>query len=779
MHGFDQVNEHALRKQFANRLKQLTKTSGNTLASLQKKTALSKGAIHDALNGKRRSHLDTVIKIVKACDGDEVSWRVEWAELNRALDDARDTGNDEPPGQRPTWQQPPPRQLPAAVADFVGRDSELDLLAEQLNRSTQGASIVAITSIGGTAGVGKTALALWWGNQVSDQFPDGQLYIDLRGHRPEPPRRSGEAVALVLGALGVPATRVPGDEDERAGLYRSLLAGKKMLVVLDNAASAEQVRPLLPNSPDCLVMVTSRIELPGLIAGNGARQIILDRLTPEEAVELLRRIVGQSRVDAEPDAAAEIARRCAYLPLALRVAAQRAMASSGFTLAEIVEQLTKARHHLDLLATPDNDQSMNVRVVFSWSYRALPTTSARMFRMLGLHAGPEISVPAAAALADVTAAEAEHLLEALAGVHLLERAGRSRYRFHDLLRDYAAEQAVEDETVSDRDAAVVRVLDTYLHTADAADRVLAPSRLRAPINPSQPVSHAVAFTSYPQALEWFDTERTNLTAAARQAAETGQDDIAWKIPVAMSVYCYVRKPWTDWIASHEIGLAAARRSREPFGEAAILTGLGAAEYERRQYQRAVDHLDQARSLWHDIDHQWGEAITLNILGSANRDLGRFKQAITCFDQALTIWPKINETWGKGVTLHNLGTTYRELGQPEDAVQWLHQAIEVRRAMPDRYGEAWALHDLGTIHAARHQFDDAIASFGQVLTIRREIGDRHGEAQTHYELGKAMHDRGSPEAGTEHLRQALTIFDDLHDPRAREVRARLETTHDVG
>ncbi|HEX6354040.1 tetratricopeptide repeat protein [Actinophytocola sp.] len=752
-------------QQFADRLRELVNASGYSLRDLARKTRLSKSGVHDALDGEHFPSLEKVVKIVRVCAGDEKWWREKWAEVNAARRNKRAPAESTEPG----WRRPPPRQLPATVADFVGRADEFEILTEQLKRSPHHRSPVVITSIEGTAGVGKTALAVWWGSRMTDRFPHGQLYVDLRGYGPGQPRRSGDAVAAFLGALGVPAAQVPGDEDERTALYRSLLAGKKTLVVLDNAASAEQVRPLLPGPSSCLVIVTSRDELPGLVASNGAQQIVLDRLAAPDAVELLRRIIGRDRVDAEPEAADEIARRCAYLPLALRVAAQRALSSQHLTLTEITSQLATAHDRLDLLATPDNDRTMNVRVVFSWSYQALPTGAARLFRLLGLHAGPEIGIPAAAALADITTTEAAELLEIISGAHLLDRVGEDRYRFHDLLHDYAAEQAVEDETAQDRAEAVLRVLETYLHAADAADKAFTPTRLRVPLDPSPRVREVPVFDTYAQAMEWFDLERTNLAAATRQAADAGNDDVAWKIPAAMSVYCYVRKPWEEWLTSHEIGLAAARRGHAPLGEAALLSGLGAASYELREHRAAVEHLEQAVALWRDLDHLWGEAIALNILGSAHRDLRQFEQAITCFQRALAIWPMIDQIWGKGVTLHNLGTTYRELGEFEQAVDWLSQSIEVRRAMPDRYGEGWALHDLGVVQTDLARFTDAITYFDQALTIRREIGDRHGEAQTHYELGKAAHATGDSTVAEEHLHDALTIFDDLHDPRAHEVK----------
>lgn len=354
----------------------------------------------------------------------------------------------------------------------------------------------------------------------------------------------------------------------------------------------------------------------------------------------------------------------------------------------------------------------------------------------------------------------------------MERSGKDRYRCHDLLHDYARERAVADETAGDRDAAVRRLLDLYLRGADAADRVLSPHRLRAPVDPSAPGEPPLAFAGYDEALAWFDDECSNLAGAVRQAFEAGLSGTAWKIASAMSVYCFVRKPWPEWLSSHETGLAAALRAGDAFGEAALRTGLGAAEYDLHRYASAVEHLDRAQELWQRSDNLWGEAVAVNIMGSAYRDLGRHTDAVTCFRRALDIWPRIEEVWGKGVTLHNLGTTYRELGQKEDAVSWLVSAIAVRRELPDPYGEAWARHDLGVVHGECGRHDEAAAEFTRALTIRHEIGDRHGAAQTLVELGKAAQETGEPDTAAGHLRAALAIYTDLHDPRAEEVRARL-------
>jgi tetratricopeptide (TPR) repeat protein len=464
----------------------------------------------------------------------------------------------------------------------------------------------------------------------------------------------------------------------------------------------------------------------------------------------------------------EIARRCGCLPLALRVAG--AHSTTTLSLAEVAEQLATAP--LDLLATADDDHTTNVRGVFSWSYHALHAEEARMFRLLGLHPGPDVGLAAAAVLAGLTPSAAARLLDGLTAANLVERSGKDRYRCHDLLRDYARERVVADESAEDRDTALRRLLDMYLHGADAADRLVSPHRLRAPLDPPDPAVPILAFAGYDEALAWFDDERVNLTAAVRQAFEAGLSGTAWRIASAMSVYCFVRKPWPEWLASHETGLAAALRAGDAFGEAALRTGLGAAQYDLHRYESAVDHLDRARSLWRRSGNLWGEAIAVNIMGSAHRDLGRLTDAVTCFHWALEIWLRIDEVWGKGVTLHNLGTTYQKLGRREDAVTWLVGAIAVRRDLPDRYGEAWARHDLGVVHGECGRHDEAAAEFARALAIRHQIGDRHGAAQTLVELGKVARETGEPATAAEHLRAALAILTELDDPRAEEVRALL-------
>jgi NB-ARC domain-containing protein/tetratricopeptide repeat protein len=464
--------------------------------------------------------------------------------------------------------------------------------------------------ISGTAGVGKTALAVRWAHQLQDRFPDGQLYVNLRGYHPGPPMTPEQALDCFLRALDVSVEKIPIGMDEKAGLYRSLLNGRRVLVVLDNANTVEQVRPLLPGSPGCLVVVTSRSQLAGLFIRDGAHRVSLDPLPPAEAVLLLRQIMGAARVDAEPDVAVKLARQCAYLPLALRISAERVVSRPHITLADLAGELANERDRLDVLAAHD-DETTAVRSVFFWSYRTLPPAAAHIFRLLGLHAGPDISIPVAAVLAGTTPPQARLLLNVLTGVHLLEETGHDRYRFHDLLRVYAAERVATEETDHERDSAVRRLLTWYLHTADAAGRVLTPQWRYVPLDFPEAGFLPLVFTTYQQALEWCEAESANLVAATRHAAECGQHVIAWKLPAVLWNFFILRRHWADWITTHETGLAAARHLHDRYGEAWITNNLGGCYRCLGQFDEAINYLQQALVAWRELDDRWGEGWTLN------------------------------------------------------------------------------------------------------------------------------------------------------------------------
>ncbi len=500
-----------------------------------------------------------------------------------------------------------PRQLPAAVARFAGRSDELGVLAGLAEQAASGAGdTVVISAIGGMPGVGKTALAVLFAHRVADLFPDGQLYADLRGFGPSgdpvPPAR---VVREFLGALGVAPQAIPADVDAQAGLYRSVLAGKRVLVVIDNARDAAQVRPLLPGSAGCLVLVTSRSQLAGLAAVEGARLLPLGLLPEQEARELLAGRLGAGRVEAESEAVTELIGLCARLPLALAITAARAAARPDHPLAAVAAELRAAGGPLDALDA--GEPTASVRAVFSWSYRQLSPAAARLFRLLGIHPGPDISAPAAASLAGAESAQARYLLAELGRAHLIAEHAPGRYAFHDLLRAYAVEQAHALDGDAARRAAVGRVLGHYLHTAHAAAVLVNPSRTSLRIAPPDPGVTSERLTGQRQALAWFEAEHHVLLAAATLAAETGFDRHAWQLPLVIADYLDASGHWHELAAVARSALDAATRLGEAGGEAAAHRVLAGAHAQLARYDLARAHLADSLELYRRLGDRAGQA----------------------------------------------------------------------------------------------------------------------------------------------------------------------------
>jgi len=761
-------------------LKQLQQRCELDRAELAHQLGYSRSQLYAILGGRiiRPPEWDRLVEpLVRACTGNDehavAFWRRRHDVLVQVCSELNRPGRPDDTARSAERTRVVPAQLPANVDVFTGRAKELTELDHLLAVTAGGSTAVMIFVIAGAAGVGKTALAVRWAHRVQDQFPDGQLYVNLRGYDRSPPVTPGQALDEFLRTLDVPHEKIPTRVEAQAGLFRSLLNGRRVLAVLDNANTAEQVRPLLAGSPGCLAVVTSRSRLSGLIARDGAHRVTLDALPPAEAIMLLRQTIGAVRVDAEPDAAVKLARQCDYLPLTLRIAAERVASHPHITLADLTDEFGNEGDRLDALVT-DDDEITAVRSLFSWSYRALPPEDARMFRLLGLHAGPTISVPAAAALAGTTTPRAQRLLDSLTGVHLLEDTGRDRYRFHDLLRIYAAECAAAEETDHDRDIAVCRLLNWYLHTADAAGRVLTPQWRDVSLD-SPPLDNSpLAFTTYHQALEWCEVERANLVAATRHAAQCGQHVIAWKLPAVMWRFFRLRGHWVDWITTHEIGLAATHYLNDKHGQAWIANNLGDSYRGLGRFDEALDHLQQALAAWCDLDDRWGEGWTLYNLGTTYRSLGWFDEALDHYQQALARGREMGKQYGEAWALHSLATTYRSLGRIEEAFEHYQQALRVRREMGDPDGEAWTLSSLGTTYRSLGRFDEALDHYQQTLNVYREISDRWGEGRTMRHLGDVFHDTGQLEAARASWCQALVIFEELRDPQAADVRARLET-----
>jgi hypothetical protein len=490
------------------------------------------------------------------------------------------------PAPAPAAKTAVPRELPTGVRSFVGRSGELLALTKALDESgAETPGTVVISAIAGTAGVGKTALALSWAHQVADRFPDGQLHVNLHGFDPSgTPCAPEVAIRRFLDALGVVPQRIPPGPEAQAGLYRSLLADRRMLVMLDNARDEHQVRPLLPASPGSLVLVTSRSQLSGLVAADDARLLILDVLSHAEAVQLLTARIGRTRAAAEADAVDQIATLCACLPLALAVAAARAAARPGFPLSALAAELRDGDGRMDALDA--GDPAVSVRAVFSWSYRQLTAEAARMFRLLGLHPGPDISVPAAASLTAREQPETRRLLTELTRLHLIAEHVPGRYAFHDLLRAYAADQSRACDSGPERQEAKGRVLDHYLHSAAQGAFTVSSTFEPLTLVPPRPGTVPERPAGPRGALAWFDAEHLVLLGAVGLAAESGFDRHAWQLPWAMTPFLRKRGHWQEWAATQRTALAAATRLGDIAGQATSRRLLATAYDDLGDYEQA-------------------------------------------------------------------------------------------------------------------------------------------------------------------------------------------------
>ncbi|MFF4489895.1 tetratricopeptide repeat protein [Streptomyces sp. NPDC001544] len=647
-----------------------------------------------------------------------------------------------------------PAQLPMEAAAFIGRDEELARLDALLATAAERPAAVLISAVSGTAGVGKTALAVHWAHRARDRFPDGQLYVNLRGYDPDQPMTAAETLVRFLTALGVPGQDVPLEPDDRAARYRSEVADRRMLIVLDNAATVEQVRPLLPGTGSCAVLVTSRDSLAGLVAREGAHRLDLDLLPADAARALLRRLVG-ARAEADPGAVDDLAAQCARLPLALRVAAELAVSRPTTPLAELVTELADQQRRLDLLDA-DGDPRAAVAAVFSWSLRHLPANVARTFRLLGLHPGPDLDAYAAAALCDSGLTEAHRALDILARAHLVQPVGGGRYGMHDLLRAYATRLATVEDAPDVPRAAVDRLCDHYLATAGAAMGCLHPAE--AHLRPGiPPAATPMPDLSDPDAARaWLDTERPCLTAVAAHTAAHGRPTHA--IRLSLTLYRYlVTGHHTDGLTIHGHARDAARQTGDLVSEARALLGLGTAYWQLAQHQPATRHLQQALTLFRRVGDPTGQARALVNLGLVAERQGRYLPAVENLEQALVLYRRVEDRLGEAIVLKDLASVERQLGRYGPAADRLRQALTLLRRSGNRYLEAHALNDLGMVEARLGRYGPAVDHQEQALLLLREVGDRYGEAGALNSLGIIRTRLGRPEEAAECHRQAIGIY----------------------
>lgn len=656
-----------------------------------------------------------------------------------------------------------PAQVPAAVAGFTGRAEHVERLDGLLVRADdrQPPPIAVVT---GTGGVGKTSLALHWAQRVRDRFPDGQLYVNLRGYDPDLPVGPGDTLSGFLRALGVDSRDIPQDLAERSAAFRSRLAGRRVLVVLDNARTAAQVRPLLPGSPGCAVLVTSRDSMRGLIAKDGATRLRLDLLPADEAGDLLRALIGD-RASADPRAVDVLVELCARLPLALRLAAELATGRPAASLADLAGELTREQDRLDRL-DDDADPHAALRSAFSWSYRHLPPAVARVFRLLGAHPCRELGVAAIAALTGSDDAAARRHVDALVQSHLVERTADGRFQMHDLLRTYARGLAAEVDGDDGRDAAVRALAEHYVRVAAVAMGLFDPAdHAGRPSAPAPPCLRTRA-----DAVGWLEAERANLLAVAEHAARHGDAEHAEALTATLWPYFHVRGHHDESLALHTHALVAGRRRADRAAEGAALTGFGVACERLGRYEEALRHHEQAVAVGRETGDVSFTGRVLKNLGVVLRRLGRHEEAERTFQEALSIARAIGNRRGEAAVLCSLALVHEASGRHEEALRHMDRAVA---AVPDVDNDhALVGHlqaNLGLVHLRLGRWEIAAKHLAEALAGARATGNRDLEAEVLDTLGELATAGGDPGRAVEHHHEALALTRRTGD-RHEEARA---------
>ncbi|WP_413103354.1 AfsR/SARP family transcriptional regulator [Streptomyces sp. Inha503] len=672
-----------------------------------------------------------------------------------------------------------PQQLPSEVAHFTGRERELAGLDALLPASTgtgegdgggggRASTAARITVIAGSGGLGKTTLAVHWAHRVRDRFPDGQLYVNLRGFGPtDSAMTAAEAVRGFLDAFQVPAHRIPATLEAQTALYRSLLADRRMLILLDNARDAEQVRPLLPGSPGCLVVLTSRNELTSLVVAEQAQPLPLDLLDRDESRELLISRVGGERVAAEPEAVEEVITVCAGLPLALAIVAARAATHPRFSLEALAGELRDARGSLD--AFEGGDATTDVRAVFSWSYHTLGADAARLFRLLGVHPGPDIAAPAAASLVGIPVPQARRLLIQLTRAHLITERAPGQYGFHDLLRAYAMELTQAYDAREERRTALHRMLDHYLHTAVAAGKAFTPHREPITVEPVRPGVSVGEFAGHGQALLWFIVTYPALMAALQEAAEAGFETHTWQLAWSLTEFLDQRGHWHDQRTVHRIALGSAHRIRDLAGQAHSCYALGLADLRMGRYDRARGHLVRALNLYGETGNAVGQALAHGALNLASEREGRHDEGLHHALRALKLYRAAGHRSGEAYALNNVGWAYAMLGDFQQTLVHCEKALTMLRQAGDRRGESAAWDSLGYAHSHVGDHQQAISCYRHAVDLRRGRGERVREAESLHRLGSAQLAAGDRAGARRSWQRALTRFDSLGHPDAHRVR----------
>ncbi len=707
-----------------------------------------------------------------------------YAELRRDL--AAELGVDPTPGLQRLYKQilvsdpalapadtpaSVPRELPLALRPFTGRAADLAQLDAHVAAAGEQGTVIAIS---GTAGVGKTALAVHWAHGLCDRYGDGQLFVNLRGFDPSGETLTApEAIRRFLDALGVAPKRIPSGVEAQAALYRSLTAGKRMIVVFDNARDADQVLPLLPGAGPGVVLVTSRHRLTGLVTAAGAHQLTLPMLDGDDARALLARGIGARRMQAEPLAAQQIAARCGGLPLALVITSARAAAHPGFPLTAFAGELAAAGSDLDMF--DGGDSASDVRTVFSWSYRALDPSTARLFRVLGLHPGPTVSAAAAASLAGAPPAKVRPMLAELARAHLLIEETPGRFGFHDLLRAYAAEQARQHDTEPERLACLRRMLDHYLHTAHRCATLLHPYRDPITLGGPEPGAIAEQPGDYDEALAWFAGERGVLLSCAAMAGRLGLHTHAWQLAWTMWTFLDLQGHWSDQVDIGQTGLAAAREAGEPTWQAIARRILASATVQLGRHADAHHHLREALDLYHRTGDHAGQAHAHNNIATVWERQGRFEEALDHARQSFELYRSIDYTRGQAQGLNSIGWYHARLGNHHQAVDHCSRALAALEKLGDRMGVAMTLDSLGYAYGGMGRHPQAIRCYRRAIEEYAHLDAHYERAATLARLGDTHELAGQHDAARAARHSALSIFDRLRHPDAEAIRSKLSGT----
>ncbi|WP_432990111.1 BTAD domain-containing putative transcriptional regulator [Dactylosporangium sp. CA-233914] len=658
-----------------------------------------------------------------------------------------------------------PAQLPADLPTFSGRREELAATIAAGEHAT-----VVITAVDGMAGVGKTAFAVHWAHRVAGRYPDGQLYVDLRGFDPAGAALSPAAVLHgFLEALGVEPQGIPSSVEAQAALYRSVLAGRRVAVVLDNARDVDQVRPLLPGAPGCVVIVTSRNDLTGLVVAEGAHRLSLDLLPAPDATTMLRQWLGAARVAAEPDATDAIIVHCGRLPLALAIVAARAAAHPGIALSTVADQLRGTSERLDGFAASGPGTHGDLRAVFSWSYRALGDPAARLFRLLGLHPGPDIGLDAAAALAGVPRSEARWSLAELVRASLVTEHRPGRYRCHDLLTAYAGELVERETDEAGRAAAIRRLGDHYLHTAELANRLVDPNRDVLELPPPGPGAAIAALADAAAAMRWLTLEYPVLQAVIRWYAEVGADrHLGLLVYALQNIYAW-HGHWHDWVEAQLAAISAAGRLDDGAALGYAYRGLCRAYTKLGRLDDAMAELHLARKLFVEVGDRLGEGTSYMLATGLNVRLNRPGDALHEAQQALELYRAIGSRSNQARALGNLGAVAGMLGDHAAALRHCSAALTLHEELGDKHAQAAAWDTMGTANQELGRLDEAVDCFRRAVELLHDLQDQAVEAETLQRLGAVHAAGGDVESARDAWSRAVAIMTGIDHPGAQRLR----------